>query len=430
MEVEEALAVKSEVGATEKAGSEFNFDLDMVGVAAESVEGTGDPAAGIPSLASRQRVLADVEDVLQKHGGPVQYLMSLDDVKSFGEWLWMQFPEDDQVLYQHSASFPKVSEGDLSTTQPLVVHVAALGFEATCSLKPPPGALQAKDLVDQYFLEGFCTTSSEAGPLLVLEHHYAGDVPELWQDGVSDNQLVPFSLAYLKGMARASSLLFLLHRLYVSKIDVSEEMSLLHKSVCKIHVHCVKVMSRLEEALSNMRISCRGSLRKSTNTVQAVCMIQTLRGMGVCGHMTFVRKWNAMAATQFQFTGKRLTALKLLFEEAPKDIHWERNHVLNHFLIIEIQYVNISFFHLTNHFEVPFLTLNWSQLGSKKGTSKRCPLSRSLIIACRRKLWPTSLHMSPALDGMDVAGLMTTWHQRNFIQSFSFLRRAGSGCHG
>ena len=262
-------------------------------------------------------LLEDATNHLAQAGGAMQYLQ-LVDVKSFGEWLWATFPENDQFLYHHLASLPPVKEAETSQTTPLLIHVAALGFHRGCSLKPPPSQNLSVALIEQYLVEGFVTSTVDSGPLLVLERAVAPQgLPELWQDG-TDNALQPFSLAYLKGMARSCTLLFLLHRLFVLQTDIAADLPKLHDSVCKIHCFHIKPGSRVEEALSNMRISCRGSLRKSTNLIQAVIMVQNLHTMGLADHMSFVRRWNQMATRQFQFVGKRNTALKLLFEDTPK----------------------------------------------------------------------------------------------------------------
>lgn len=265
----------------------------------------------------KNMILEDAQTHLSQSGGAMQYLQHVD-LRSFGEWLWQTFPENDQFLYHRKASLPTVKESDTSQTTPLLIHVAALGLHRACSLKPPPSQRLSMALLEQYLVDGFVTSTVDSGPLLVLERTVLPEgLPDLWQDD-SPDALQPFSLAYLKGMARATTLLFLLHRLYVNQVAVVEDLPKLHDGVCKIHCFHIKPESRVEEALSNMKMSCRGSLRKSTNLIQAVIMVQTLHTMGLTDHMSFVRRWNQMAARQFQFVGKRNVALKLMFEDAPK----------------------------------------------------------------------------------------------------------------
>lgn len=265
----------------------------------------------------KQRVLEDLDTVLDKAGGPVQYLSTVN-MDEFGDWLWDTFPEQDDVLYHHKAKLPPVLEAEIAECVPLVIHVAALGCDQTCSLKPPPGKALCLQLAEQFLIEGFLTNTTHSGPLLVLERTVPASKPGplLWQ--CADDDLRPFSLGYLKGMARASSLLALLHRLFVMKTNMPEEFPILHRSLLRVQCHHVHHTSRVDEALSNMRMSCRGSLVKATNTLQAVVMIKNLQQMGLTNHMQFVRKWNLLAAKQFQFSGKRLTALKLLFDETPE----------------------------------------------------------------------------------------------------------------
>ena len=79
----------------------------------------------------------------------------------------------------------------------------------------------------------------------------------------------------------------------------------------------IGTVSKVDEALQNMKLSCRGSLRKATNTIQCVFMVRSLMTFGLTDTMTFVRQWNAMSARQFQIVGKRAQTLKLLFDNAP-----------------------------------------------------------------------------------------------------------------
>lgn len=311
---ETASLFDSDCGRTEAAESEGA----MVPCVPETPVVAEDPVM-IAQHKLRQSIMEDLEGILDRYGGPIQYLEHIDK-KAFGEWLWDTFPELDDCLYQHKSNFPTVKESELAESTPLLFHVSALGLDGSSSLKPSPGKAFCLQLAEQFLLEGFLTSTSHAGPLLIQERRHwlpGSDQPLLWQD--AHNDLIPFSLGYLKGMARSSSLLFLLHRISGMSIDVLKELPMLHQTVSKIHCHHVKINSRVDEALCNMRMSRRGSMVKATNTLQAVIMVKQLVDQGLTTHMQFIRSWNQQASKQFQFVGKRLTALKLLFEDTPKD---------------------------------------------------------------------------------------------------------------
>ena len=293
---------------------------DASAVGTVTASGPGEAAA--VTVAQRSRCLEDFTQQLSKHGGPCQYLEKVEKVE-FGLWLWHTFPESDLHMYHYRANLPEISEEDVANTFPTVVHVAALGFDKLCSMKPPPGQSHSLELLEQYLIDGFDTTGAETGPLLVLQHALAPmNLPDLWNDKIAGQALPPFSLGYLKGMARSSTLMFLLHRFFCMKINIATDWPHLWKSVLAIHVHHVKQKSRMEECLQNMKMSVRGSLRKPNNTLQCVVMIQQLQSMGATtDYMSFVRRWNTMAATSHQIVGKRLTTLKLLFEQAPAEPH-------------------------------------------------------------------------------------------------------------
>ncbi|CAK0905435.1 unnamed protein product [Prorocentrum cordatum] len=93
----------------------------------------------------------------------------------------------------------------------------------------------------------------------------------------------------------------------------------LYESILATYVHSMKVNSKEEEALLNMKLSCRGSIRRANNIVEVVFMLQNLSNRyGMSDSAGFVRRWNNMSSKQFQITGKRAVALKQLLEVAPK----------------------------------------------------------------------------------------------------------------
>lgn len=270
-------------------------------------------------------LLASMEECLKTFGGPSQYLTKVLESKpnytDFMEWLWQEFPEAEDAVFSFQSVLPSISEDEIASSLPLVVHVGTLGFTPQCTLKPPLGQELAMRLVQQFLVEGFKTGDQ---PLYVLQHSEVCLFPEhgpwMGQGQEAARGLKPFNLSYLKGFARATSLLMLLHRVKESGINLSEHLPDLHESICKIHVQVVRQASRMDEALSNMQISARHSLRTAPNTVVSVFTIRNLMKVGGLQDVaTFIKKWNAMTSRAFQITGRRHIALKLLFEVAPKD---------------------------------------------------------------------------------------------------------------
>ena len=264
-----------------------------------------DNDAAVPDSKGIQAILEELKvEVRRSGGGPVQYLEKHCDAAGFREWLHQCFPLRDDIHYSHEKILPPVEEKEMSDVLPLTVHVSALGFARDCSLKPPCGLDLMISLCDLYLTEGFATAGE---PLLVLQNcttRMSKELPELEEDG-----LQTFSLGYLKGFARATSLLCLLHFLMKRPVSLEKEFPALWDSVLRIRVHHVKTSSRINEALTNMKMSCKGSLRKATNTVQCVFMLNSLMTVGVAEPMVLVRQWNAMSARSFQISGRKATTL-------------------------------------------------------------------------------------------------------------------------
>ena len=279
-----------------------------------------DPEPMPPSLAAfKSKMEEEVLQINKSHGGPAQYLQSLSqgEKDEFAQYLWTEFPERDDLLYHTSATIPSVSDAELSAAVPVTVHIASLGFSADCSLKPAPGADISVQLAAQILQDGFVTVGE---PLLVVQSqdpaNYKNNV-QLWGNDKTLS-LGTFSLGYLKGMARVSSALALLYRVFILKIDLQSVHPVFHESARSVTVHHIALGSKLEEALQNVKLSARGSIRKKTNIIQVVVMVKKLYQHGLHDFTVFVRRWNGMSAKGDHIAGKRAMALKLLFDVAPE----------------------------------------------------------------------------------------------------------------
>ena len=265
----------------------------------------------------KMQMMGEVKTINEKCGGPAQYLQALsqDEAGDFAKYLWDAFPEKDDLLYHHSAVVPVVKESELASFPATVLHVAALGFGKDCTLKPAPGKELFGQVVEQYLQDGFLTSGE---PLLVVQSRdpksFEG-FPTLWSD---PDVLPTFSLAYLKGFARATSALALLHKTWKLRVDLKIVHPVLYQSFLAVHVHHLQQGSKMDEALQNMKLSARSSIRKKQNVVQTVVVVQNLYTHGLSDFTVFIRKWNSMSARSDQIIGKRAMALKLLFESAPK----------------------------------------------------------------------------------------------------------------
>ena len=140
--------------------------------------------------------------------------------------------------------------------------------------------------------------------------------------------LQPGSIGYVKGQARSSTLLALLYWTLTEKIDLATVHPILYQSVLEISAHCLNLSSRVQEAMSNMKWSVRGSIRKANNIIQIVLMIQNLGKSGASSDPgLFIRTWNKEVGKLHSITSKKAAAVKLLLECAPEHVLLS---ILNH----------------------------------------------------------------------------------------------------
>ena len=161
----------------------------------------------------------------------------------------------------------------------LAVPVAALGFEADCSLKPPPSVYVFKALASQLYKDGFVTVSE---PLVVVQSrdpqmYYLNKTP--WHSAAVP--ISAFSLGYVKGMARVTSLLAMLHCLHKRGVCIETGLPVLYKTVQVVYVLHPAQATKMDEAFQNMKLSARGSICKKTNIIQTVTMVQRLMNHGL-----------------------------------------------------------------------------------------------------------------------------------------------------
>ena len=106
-------------------------------------------------------------------------------------------------------------------------------------------------------------------------------LPSLW--GSEESALKPFSLGYLKGRARLTSLFALLLSVFEEEVSLDDLKSFCPKlfdSVSVIWVQHMRQNSKEDEVLCNLKLSTRGSLRKAANLIQIAFMVRRLLASG------------------------------------------------------------------------------------------------------------------------------------------------------
>ncbi len=82
----------------------------------------------------------------------------------------------------------------------------------------------------------------------------------------------------------------------------------------------------MHEALANMKLSARASIRKAANIIQVTIIVKNLYQHGVNDFTSFTRRWNLMSTRTHQIIGKRAQSMKLLFGSTP-EAHKQSTHL-------------------------------------------------------------------------------------------------------
>ncbi len=130
------------------------------------------------------------------------------------------------------------------------------------------------------------------------------------------------SLAFSKGMLRASALLSLLCQWWRQGTGNLLLMTFetLKESVQMIHVHCVKHLTLQDEVFHNFRLSIRGSLRRPPNVMTWVGTLSKLRNKGYQDCTSLIARFNQTVAISFQLIGGKSVAVGNLMNFFSQDL--------------------------------------------------------------------------------------------------------------
>jgi hypothetical protein len=290
-------------------------------------------ADDVKTTAFIKRVMKSMLCIMKDYGGPYEFIrheLMLDAdaplalekstklKNEFAEWLWTEFPEKQDFHYHHDSLLPSTTEKDMAHSLPLTIHLSSLAYNQLASVKPPPGQDVFLSLVERYMIDGF-VTSSEPGLIVQpdsLAHQPLIELPPC----DNRNQLKVASIGYIKFWSRTCSLMTFLLWVKKNNVNLQREHAMLYESLLCIYVHHVPQDTKVDEALVNLTKSAAGSIRRAPNTISIIMIIFNLLQAGALqDYSEFVRRWNRKSGSASAIQGKRATALKFLFELAPRE---------------------------------------------------------------------------------------------------------------
>ena len=262
-------------------------------------------------------------EVLQPFGGPAQYLQAKlaepAEEAGFLHWLWSTFPLQDDKVYNLENPMPSAEEGQLGEQAPCKAHISMLGYSAMCTLKPMPSAHSARLLVQHLLMDGFVTGSQ---PLQIKHITPENLLTPPWVAAANGLPIHPFSLGYVKGMLRGSTILALLHMFWQDGqgLQLLEVFDKLKASCQAIYVHHIKHVSLQEEVFYNFRVSLRGAIRRPPNLLTWVGTLSQLKQKGYEDSAAVISRFNSGVAKNFQLVGSKATAIGNLMTLFPADL--------------------------------------------------------------------------------------------------------------
>ena len=255
-------------------------------------------------------------------GGPGPYLESrygnAEQKLAFAKALWDLLPPDNTQTYHLTDSLTHASVDAAAPST--IVHVAALGIDKCSSSYGFPMATTCEQIAEEILTDGFLTSGE---PLLVMKkatEDLNGDVAAPWSGCGGVGPLQPFSLSFVKGRARAATAFAILSLVVDEDIDLKLVYPKLWESLRCVHVKPIRVVNDREQALLNIKLSQRGSIRKGYNCITWVMTLRSLQQKGDSDAAVLVRQYNANSSKQFQLGGAKAMSVKCVFELMPMDV--------------------------------------------------------------------------------------------------------------
>ena len=307
MEVDEDNNEKKE-SPTPKAGAED--------AAEAKVEMPPAPSCGLASSMNgpiteanwKEVVLSTCASLLDTHGGPPQYLKSALGAHPNSKWstfakdLQMHFPKRQDFVYLEGCTLPR----DVDPSATFKLSLWHLGWADGCSSKPPTFKITANQLLDEYLTNSVMTA---AEPLLL----YQGPEDKVYKCSQTKEPL--FFSCYVKGAARATSLLMLAHvAMYVLKVDLDAFSPTLFQSMLAVTCRLgIAATDQTSIALENARLSARGSIRKMHDVITWASKLMNLKQKGL-SPTEIIRRWNESSTAAAGLTGGKKTSVLALLD--------------------------------------------------------------------------------------------------------------------
>ena len=195
------------------------------------------------------------------------------------------------MIYHHDRMIPSVDPEMRAGSTPLCFHLIAFGFSKECTTKPAPFHETAIELMEEIVKDGFVTASDPLivhQPVELLQPRYDDDLRLLSEEirwtpsAPTEPVLNTMSLGYVKGMARVCTVLSLIHHSWKRGYDLEARHPKLFTSLLRVWAIHTACSSKRELALTNMKLSTRGSIRKPPNVVTILYMCMNLAEAGHC----------------------------------------------------------------------------------------------------------------------------------------------------
>ena len=307
-EVERSGGTGPPAGATAQveAFNAFNWQLGAAAEAkpcvvakAETAQAQGKVTvvltANLTPESFRENALKVLQAEMEKWHGPSQYLQAHyhnpEEQEKFKAALDAHFPSRPELVYHDSAVLPG------TTDLHIALKLSDLGFGKASTTKPNPFLHTCRQLLDEYLTN---TVMTQNDPLLLCQGEKQGSPTQFWA-------------TYVKGSARACTMLFLASQVIERQWDLTCLAPDLQRSLTAIYARRAVMTTDMQSvALANAKFSQQGGIRKAHCVLTWVGKLSLLQQNGLNAEAV-LKTWNSQATDAGALGGnKRVAVLNAL----------------------------------------------------------------------------------------------------------------------
>lgn len=266
------------------------------------------------------RVQKAMEKVCDQYGGPRQFLQQTYNTPELRAEFYRKLIEDvlppREDMDYHDEKALKISDPDgvSQIASPMAVHPSFLSFQDISSVKGHPERHVCLKITEQVVRDGFISNQDN---LVVTKNSM---IERIGTFTPVDTSMGLGSVGYIKGSARACTLLCICALFIEEETSLKESLPVLYESARVVFAIGVTVVDRQSAMQMTFKRSIRGAIREAPNIITWIITLTNLRVHDGSDPLRVIKKWNSDSAPSDRLVGQKATSVQMVLERMPESV--------------------------------------------------------------------------------------------------------------